>query len=91
MKQACRILYLSMIVSAFPVAAVARDCALKPITSIDLIVAPGGSAILPVTLNGRRVGLMLRLDMLRSLIDPVAAEEWSLLLSKVRVKLRYGD
>jgi hypothetical protein len=34
---------------------------------------------------------MLRLDMLGSLIDPVAAEEWSLPLSKVRVKLHYGD
>ena len=88
-----RILSLLMILSAFAVEAAAanRDCALKPITSIDLIVVPGGTAIVPVTLNGKRAGLMLRLDSIASLIDPVTAEEWSMPLRKVPGDLHYGD
>ena len=88
-----RILFLSVLLSAFAVEALAAtdDCTLKPITSIDLLVAPGGTAILPVTLNGKRVGLMLRLDAIASLIDPVAAEEWSLPRHTVVADLQYGD
>jgi hypothetical protein len=88
-----RVLFLSIVFSAFAVNAFAAntDCALKPITSIDLIGARGGPAIIPVTLNGRRAGLMLRLDMIASVIDPVIAEEWSLPLGKVGSDLTYGD
>jgi hypothetical protein len=93
MKQARRILYISTIFLALAVEAVAaeRDCTLKPITSIDLIVMPGGAAIVPATLNGRRVGMMLRLDSIASLIDPVAAKEWALPLSKMPGDVHYGD
>src|SRR5689334_15691151 len=75
-----RILFISLLLSTVTIEALAApdDCALKPITSIDLLVAPGGTAILPVTLNGKRVGLMLRLDGIASVIDPVAADEWSM-------------
>lgn len=88
-----RILFISIILSAFTVQSVAAtdNCELKSITTIDLTLAPGGIAILPATLNGKRVGLMLRLDAIASLIDPVVAEEWSMPLHTVVADLTYGD
>ncbi len=41
-------------------AADANNCSLKRLTSIDLIGGENGPAIIPVTLNGKRVGLALR-------------------------------
>ncbi len=70
----------------------AKDCAApKLMTSIDLIVPAGGPAIIPVTLNGKRAGLTLRLDAIASMISSSSADEWSLPRRKAPRELMVGD
>ncbi len=60
-----------------PVVASAKDCALKLVTSIDLIVAEGGTVIVPVELNGKKAGLTAT-EGIASFITPSSADAWSL-------------
>ena len=85
---------ISVVLSGFATQAVAaeKNCAApKLLSSIDLIVSNGGTAIIPVTLNGKRAGLLLRLDAIASILAPGSVDEWSLPRRKAPRDLMYGE
>jgi hypothetical protein len=93
-RLARQIVAISAVLLGFATPAIAanKGCAApKLVTSVDLIVGDGASAIIPVTLNGKRAGLMLELESIASLIAPSSADEWSLPRRKAPGQVYYGD
>jgi hypothetical protein len=89
-----QLLVISIVLSVLVTQAIAaeKNCpAPKLISSIDLIVNDGGLAVMPVTLNGKRAGLTLRLDAIASILAPSSADEWSLPRRKAPRDIAYGD
>lgn len=95
MKKTSRLVRVGFVVGLIfglcaPTIAATKDCALKPITSIDLIVAEGGTVIVPVELNGKKAGLTLQLEGIASFITPGSADAWSLPRQKAPRDIMFG-